>query len=131
MGENFVMEAAEAQGRTPKLFITVCVLLIVSLGGGVFLFLSARARSLAVAPKTNSGGYEKLDSNGGVNPEPTASAFGDYSDKIVECKEDDEEEDDDIIYMGQDGTVYRKFKYGLLDEDEIEMEYDDESYSYS
>ncbi|CAB1456489.1 unnamed protein product [Pleuronectes platessa] len=131
MGVNFVMEAAEAQGRTPKLFITVCVLLIVSLGGGIFLFLSARARTLAIAPKTNSGGYEKLDSNGGINPEPTASAFGDYSDKIVECKEDDEEEDDDIIYMGQDGTVYRKFKYGLLDEDEIEMEYDDESYSHS
>lgn len=43
----------------------------------------------------------------------------------------DEDDDDDIVYMGQDGTVYRKFKYGLLDDDdEYELEYDDESYSY-
>ena len=34
-------------------------------------------------------------------------------------------------WMGQDGTVYRKFKYGLLDDDnEDDLEYDDESYSY-
>lgn len=70
-----------------------------------------------------------MDTNGGVTSQATTSSFGEYSDRIIEC-EDDEEEDDDIVYMGQDGTVYRKFKYGLLDEDEIELEYDDESYSY-
>lgn len=43
----------------------------------------------------------------------------------------DDEEDDDIVYMSNDGTVYRKFKYGLLtDEEEIELDYDDETYSY-
>lgn len=71
----------------------------------------------------------KLDTNGGIASQPTTSSFGEYHDRIIEC-EDDEEEDDDIVYMGQDGAVYRKFKYGLLDEDEIELEYDDESYSY-
>ncbi|AWP07189.1 putative proprotein convertase subtilisin/kexin type 5 [Scophthalmus maximus] len=134
MGVNFVMERAEdldGQGHNhAKLFVTACVLLVVSVGGGVFLFLSARSKSLAIAPKIKAGGYESLNTNGGVASESTTSSFGEYSDRIIGCKDDDEE-DDDIIYMGQDGTVYRKFKYGLLDEDEIELEYDDESYSYS
>lgn len=44
---------------------------------------------------------------------------------------EDDDEEDDIVYMGQDGTVYRKFKYGLLEDDEEdELEYDDESYSF-
>lgn len=45
--------------------------------------------------------------------------------------DDDDDEDEDIVYMGQDGTVYRKFRYGQLSEDnEDELEYDDESYSF-
>uniref|UniRef100_A0A7N6B092 P/Homo B domain-containing protein n=1 Tax=Anabas testudineus TaxID=64144 RepID=A0A7N6B092_ANATE len=126
---NFVKKDLEAEGRTIKLFVTACVLLILSVGGGVLLFLSARSRTRAIAPKTKAGGYMKLDTNGGIASQPTTSSFGEYHDRIIEC-EDDEEEDDDIVYMGQDGAVYRKFKYGLLDEDEIELEYDDESYSY-
>ncbi|XP_029295190.1 proprotein convertase subtilisin/kexin type 5-like [Cottoperca gobio] len=133
-GVNFVlMEAGnlEAQGKTAKLFVIACVILIVFVGGGVFLFLNARSKSLAIAPKTKPGGYEKLDSNTGIASQPTTSSFGEYNDRIIECEDDEEDNDDgDIVYMGQDGTVYRKFKYGLLDEDEIELEYDDESYSY-
>ncbi|KAM6945052.1 proprotein convertase subtilisin/kexin type 5-like [Lycodopsis pacificus] len=134
MGVNFVMqdaEASEAQGSTAKLFVTGCVLLILSVGGGIFLFLNARSKSLAIAPKTKAGGYMNLATNVGIASQPTTSSFGEYSDRIVECEDNEEDDDDeDIVYMGQDGTVYRKFKYGLLDEDEIELEYDDESYSY-
>lgn len=123
----------EGQGSTAKLFVTACVLLILSVGVGVFFFLSARFKSLAITPKTQAGGYEKLDTNGGIASQATTSSFGEYSDRIIECEDDEEEndDDDDIVYMGQDGTVYRKFKYGLLDEDDIELEYDDESYSYT
>ncbi|XP_078141236.1 proprotein convertase subtilisin/kexin type 5b isoform X1 [Centroberyx gerrardi] len=135
---NFVLrgpEELEDLGGPAKLFVTACVLLVVAIGGVVFLFLQARSRSLSIpgAPKTTAGGYEKLDNNGGVGSQPTTSSFGEYSDRIIECEDGEEEDDeeDDIVYMGQDGTVYRKFKYGLLDEDEeIELEYDDESYSY-
>ncbi|KAM9360686.1 proprotein convertase subtilisin/kexin type 5-like [Symphorus nematophorus] len=133
LGVNFVMRKAEdleAQGSPARVFVTVCVLLILSVGGGVFLFLSARSKSFAIASNTKAGGYKKLDTNGGIASKPTTSPFGEYSDPIIECEEDEEEDDDDIVYMAQDGTVYRKFKYGLLDEDEIELEYDDESYSY-
>lgn len=132
LGVNFVIRNAvdlEAQGRTIKLFVTACVLLILSVGGGLLLFLSARSRTRPIAPRIKAGGYEKLDTNGGITSQPNTSSFGEYRDRIIDC-EDDEEEDDDIVYMGQDGTVYRKFKYGLLDEDEIELEYDDETYSY-
>lgn len=133
LGVNFILRGAEdleAQGKTAKLFVTVCVLLILSVGGGVFLFLSARSKYLAIAPKNKAGGYERLDTNGGIASQPHTSSFGEYSDRIVECEDDEEDDDDDIVYMGQDGTVYRKFKYGLLDEDEIELEYDDETYAY-
>ncbi|XP_010777410.1 proprotein convertase subtilisin/kexin type 5b isoform X2 [Notothenia coriiceps] len=134
-GVNFVLKEAEelqAQGSTAKLFVTVCVLIILSVGGGVFLFLNARSKTLAIIPKTKAGGYEKLDTQVGIASQPTTSSYGEYNDRIVGCEgdEEDNEDDEDIVYMGQDGTVYRKFKYGLLDEDEIELEYDDESYQY-
>lgn len=134
MDVNFRIGGAEdlesEHNHTARLFATACVLLVVIVGAGVFLFLSARSKYYAIAPKTKTGGYKKLDTNGGVTPQPTTSSFGEYSDRIIECEDDEDEEDDDIVYMGQDGTVYKKFKYGLLDEDEIELEYDDESYSF-
>lgn len=133
MGVNFMFGEAkdlEAQGSTAKLFTTVCVFLTVSVGAAIFLFLNARSKSLATVPKTKAGGYEKLDTNGGVASEPVTSSFSDYSDKIIECEDDEEEDDDIVIVMGKDGTMYHKFKYGLLEDDEIELEYDDESYSY-
>lgn len=131
LGVNFVMrrlEDMEAQSSTAKLLVLACVVLILSVGSGVFLFLNARYRSLAIASNTKVGGYEKLDTSRRIASQPPTSSFGEYSDRIGEGEEDD---DEDIVYMGQDGTVYRKFKYGLLDDDEIELEYDDESYSYS
>lgn len=135
LGVNFVMRDAgdlEAQGGSPKLFVLACVLLVVFVGGGVFLFLTARSKSLVIAPKTKAGGYEKLGTTEGTASQPTASTSGEYCDRVIACEDDEEDdEDEDIVYMGQDGTVYRKFKYGLLDEDEIELEYDDESYSYN
>lgn len=87
----------------------------------------------AMFPKAKAGGYEKLGTNGGPSSQPSTSAYGDYSDRIIDSEDNEEEEDDDedIVYMGQDGTVYRKFKYGLLEGEEIDLEYDDESYSYS
>ncbi|KAG8011985.1 Proprotein convertase subtilisin/kexin type 5 [Nibea albiflora] len=131
MGVNFVMTDAETESSTAKNFVTVYVLLVIIVGGGIFLFLNARSKSVAMAPKTKPGGYQKLDTNVENVPKPTASSFGEYSDRIIDCEEDEEDDgDQDIVYMGQDGTVYRKFKYGLLDDDELEMEYDDESYSY-
>lgn len=128
-------EDLEVQGSTAKRFVTVYILLILIVGGGIFLFLYVRSKSLPVPgmPKIKAGGYEKLDSNGEVGSKHTSSSLGDYNDRIIGCDDgegEEEDDDDDIVYMAQDGTVYRKFKYGLLDEDEIELEYDDESYSY-
>lgn len=123
-------DSKDQQGGTAKLFVTVCVLMVLAVGGGVFLFLNSRSKSLNIAPKTKAGGYKKLDTNGGIPTQPAFTSFGEYSDRITECEEEEEDDDEDIVYMGQDGTVYRKFKYGLLDDDEIELEYDDESYSY-
>ncbi|KAG7490700.1 proprotein convertase subtilisin/kexin type 5 isoform X1 [Solea senegalensis] len=130
MGVNFVLEKAEPESSAIRLFVTVCVLLVILGGGGLFLFLNARSKSLTLSAKAKAGGYKKLDTNGSVPAQFSTSSLGEYSDRILDCKEDDEEEEDDIVHMGKDGTVYRKFKYGLLDEDDIELEYDDESYSY-
>ncbi|XP_061789194.1 proprotein convertase subtilisin/kexin type 5b isoform X2 [Nerophis lumbriciformis] len=139
LGVNFVMRNAEdlEAESSAKVAVTIFVLLVLSAGGAVFVFLHARSKSIGAAnsatARVKSGGYEKLDGNedGGRQQ---VDAFGDYSDRIIECEAPDEDDgDDDIVYMGQDGTVYRKFKYGLLDDDddEIELEYDDESYSYT
>lgn len=130
LGVNFVMKKFDAQASTPKVLFTACVLLILTVGGVIFIFLNARSKSHASRPKTKAGGYEKLNTNGDIASKATDSSFGEYSDRIIDCEEDAEDEEDDIVYMSQDGTVYRKFKYGLLDDDEIELEYDDESYSY-
>lgn len=96
-------------------------------------------------------GYEKLGHGGGKDGYYTSSstsAFGgqassssglfresqlvDLGDqKGTQDDDDEDDEDEDIVYMGQDGTVYRKFRYGQLgDEQEDELEYDDESYNY-
>ncbi len=95
-------------------------------------------------------GYEKLGNGGGRDSlyrGTSSSAYGgqassssgqfresqlvDLGDQKGNRDDDDEDEDEDIVYMGQDGTVYRKFRYGQLgDEQEDELEYDDESYSY-
>lgn len=130
MGVNFAIETAgEGLSSSARGFVIICVLLILSVGGGLFVFLNARSKKTATSPQTNAGGYQKLDTNGG--PASSTSPYGEYSDRIIDSEDDDEDDDDeDIVYMGQDGTVYRKFKYGLLEADEMELEYDDETYSY-
>lgn len=125
------IEDLEAQGGPTKRFVATCVLLTLFAGLGVFIFLSVRDRTRSIAPKPNAGGYMKVDTNDQTASRPDASSSGEYNDRVVECEDEDEEEDVDIVYMSNDGTVYRKFKYGLLtDEEEIELDYDDESYSY-
>lgn len=119
MGVNFVVKNMEGDNGTARLFVTIYVLLSIALGGGLFLLFSARWRATVMAPVTIAGGYMKVSTNGGLASQNTSS-FGEYSDRIIECREEEDEEDDDIIF------IYR----GLLDEDDIELEYDDESYSY-
>ncbi|XP_060697526.1 proprotein convertase subtilisin/kexin type 5-like [Hemiscyllium ocellatum] len=124
----------ETGGGKPALFAVVSVLLIMGIGIGIFLLLKTRSKSKPI----NRGKYEKLPNQAKSIPvynaskdsvsfrETQATEYKDHQDEIY-----DEEDDDDIVYMGQDGTVYRKFKYGLLDDDDDdELEYDDESYSF-
>ncbi|KAB1280097.1 Proprotein convertase subtilisin/kexin type 5 [Camelus dromedarius] len=107
-------------------------MLVLLLGAAVIVWRKSRGR---VRP-TEKVGYEKL-----ADPSKTYSSYKSShhqstsfeEDQVIEYRDRDydEDDDDDIVYMGQDGTVYRKFKYGLLhDDDEDELEYDDESYSY-
>lgn len=139
-GVNFLigsLEELQTRGGPAKGFITVCVLLIVSAGAAVFLFLSVRAKVQGLVPRFTPQGYFKV----GTNDEVLAKAgggLGEAGGRIIEGQDNDaddneeeeEEGEDDIVFMAKDGTVYHKFKYGLLDEDEVELEYDDESYSY-
>lgn len=131
LGVNFVFDPIEdlkVQGGAASRFATVCVLLILSTGFGFFIFLNLRAGLLSTPCKPNVAGYKKVDSNGEIAPKPVTTS-GEFSDWVVQCG--DKEDDDDIVYMSNDGTVYRKFKYALLtDEEEIELDYDDETYSY-
>ncbi|XP_032146778.1 proprotein convertase subtilisin/kexin type 5 isoform X1 [Sapajus apella] len=114
------------------LFITSSVMLALLIGAAVVVWRKSRGRVQA----TEKAGYEKL-----ADPNKSYSSYkSSYrestsfeEDQVIEYRDRDydEDDDDDIVYMGQDGTVYRKFKYGLLDDDdEDELEYDDESYSY-
>lgn len=121
---------ASERSAAPQVFVVICVLLILSVGLLTFYYLQSRLHS--TDPRTKLGGYEKLGYNGTAQLDLAPTAFDEQSRRIIECDQDDEdEEDDDIVYMSQDGTLYRKFKYGLLEDDELEMEYDDENYSYS
>lgn len=107
-------------------------MLVLLLGVAVIVWRKSRGQ----AQPAEKSGYEKL-----ADPSKSYSSYkSNYrestsfeEDQVIEYRDRDydEDDDDDIVYMGQDGTVYRKFKYGLLDDDdEDELEYDDESYSY-
>lgn len=118
-------EAGPLERTKIALLVTSGAMLLLLLGAAVLVWRKSRSRPVA------KGRYEKL-------AEPTVS-YSSYrssyldEDQVIEYRDRDYDEDDedDIVYMGQDGTVYRKFKYGLLDEtEEDELEYDDESYSY-
>ncbi|MGH0154134.1 UNVERIFIED_CONTAM: hypothetical protein FKN15_026176, partial [Acipenser sinensis] len=134
---QFILKQMEYTDK-PALFITSSILIVLALGGGVFFFLRSRSKA---QPKEKSG-YEKLaNSSKPISSfDPKRVSVGssyrqehgiEYSDRVEKEEEEEEDEDEDIVYMGQDGTVYRKFKYGLLeDDDDEELEYDDESYSF-
>uniref|UniRef100_A0A4W2HPM1 Proprotein convertase subtilisin/kexin type 5 n=1 Tax=Bos indicus x Bos taurus TaxID=30522 RepID=A0A4W2HPM1_BOBOX len=123
------VEPAGERSKT-ALLITSSIMLVLLLGAAVIVWRKSRSR----AKSTGKAGYAKL-------AEPSVS-YSSYKsshresfeeDQVIEYRDRDydEDDDDDIVYMGQDGTVYRKFKYGLLDDDnEDDLEYDDESYSY-
>ncbi|XP_066567230.1 proprotein convertase subtilisin/kexin type 5b isoform X2 [Amia ocellicauda] len=128
----FTVRELEYAGK-PALFITTSILLILGIGGVIFLLMRSRSKG----PPKEKSGYEKLGNSAKPMPsfEASSSIRDDhvvhYRDRSEREQEDDDDEDEDIVYMGQDGTVYRKFKYGLLEDDEEEeMEYDDESYSF-
>ncbi|KAG8519836.1 Proprotein convertase subtilisin/kexin type 5 [Galemys pyrenaicus] len=115
------------------LFITSSVMLALLLGAAVIVWRKSRGRALA-AQKVR---YEKL-----ADPSRSYSSYKSsqlqstsFENQVIEYRDrdyEDEDDEDDIVYMGQDGTVYRKFKYGLLDDDDDDndLEYDDESYSF-
>ncbi|XP_045324484.1 proprotein convertase subtilisin/kexin type 5 isoform X1 [Leopardus geoffroyi] len=133
--DECILQASEigpAGERTKTaLFITSSVMLVLLLGAAVIVWKKSRGRAQPVA----KAGYEKLADPGKSYVSYKSSHLESTSfeeDQVIEYRDQDydEEEDDDIVYMGQDGTIYRKFKYGLLDDDEDELEYDDESYSY-
>ncbi|KAG7499791.1 proprotein convertase subtilisin/kexin type 5-like [Solea senegalensis] len=144
----------EARGSL-TIFVITCILLVVGLVAVVFLVKHSRSKH--APPDMPPRGYEKLGSSGGYGGGGGGdSRHGGYSSasysgragssggrfqeaQLVDMsghrsrrKEDDDDDDDDedIVYMGQDGTVYRKFRYGQLEDNEDELEYDDESYTF-
>ncbi len=151
----FRNEEEEEAGGNLTVFIIACILLVLGLVAVVFLIRHSRSKS--APPDMPPRGYEKLGSGGGYGG---GSRHGGYSSassasysgrasssggrfqetQLVNISErrsgskddeDDDDDDEDIVYMGQDGTVYRKFRYGQLGEDnEDELEYDDESYTF-
>ncbi|XP_062333907.1 proprotein convertase subtilisin/kexin type 5 [Osmerus eperlanus] len=154
LSTNFAFrnEAEEESTGNLALFITTSILLLLGLAAVVLLV--RRSRSKSPAPDIAPRGYEKLGSGGGGGGRQggglgSASSYGGHSSagagnfgesqlaglgergKAGAKDEDDDDEDEDIVYMGQDGTVYRKFRYGGIDDDqEDELEYDDESYTF-
>lgn len=120
--------------KKTALFLATSILLVLSTGAIIFFWRRARAKALSV----NKSGYEKLPDQTKSfqsfknNRESTSSFQRDHVIEYHDREEEEEDDDDeDIVYMGQDGTVYRKFKYGLLeDDDDEDLEYDDESYSF-
>lgn len=146
-------EEEEVRGNL-AVFITACILLVLGLVAVVFLVRHSRSKREPsdIPPR----GYEKLRSGGGYggggggyssassehySGHASSSSRRSQEGRLVDIGEsglgrvgdDDEDDDDDedIVYMGQDGTVYRKFRYGQLGDDkEDELEYDDESYTF-
>ncbi|XP_015746065.1 proprotein convertase subtilisin/kexin type 5 isoform X2 [Python bivittatus] len=130
-----VVPDMKTRGKTVALTAALLILLSFIIGATVFIWRRLRARPRPV----NHVGYKKLADNAQVlrsfksnqyqsssYPENQVNEYKDRDDD-----DDDDDDDNDIVYMSRDGTVYRKFKYGLLEDDDIdELEYDDESYSF-
>ncbi|XP_021397203.2 proprotein convertase subtilisin/kexin type 5 isoform X2 [Lonchura striata] len=115
-------------------FVITCILLLLVIGAIAFIWRKARTKTQPV----NKGRYEKLTNHSKTSPSSVSNYQKNpsyHEDQVIEYRdrdyEDDDDDEDDIVYMGKDGTIYHKFKYGLLEDDEEdELEYDDESYSF-
>ncbi|KAK3508672.1 hypothetical protein QTP70_003316 [Hemibagrus guttatus] len=158
LSTNFAFRNHEEPEHTGNMFIFITTSILLLLGlGAVVMFI---ARSFAKRPTPEiavSRGYEKLGNSGGrdifrggtTSSSSTSSrqAGGSgsgygylHEEQLVDLRDgrmgqndddDEDDEDEDIVYMGQDGTVYRKFRYGQLGEDQDDqLEYDDESYNF-
>ncbi|XP_029693943.1 proprotein convertase subtilisin/kexin type 5 [Takifugu rubripes] len=130
-------EKEEVRGNL-VVFIIASVLL--ALGLLAVAFLVKHSRSKSAPSDIRPRGYEKLGSGryGGHGSASYSGHAGSPGSRFQEAqlvdigiKEEEDDEDEDIVYMGRDGTVYRKFRYGQLgEENEDELEYDDESYAF-
>lgn len=90
----------------------------------VYLFMFCRPR-LPSLRSVKSSGYSKLDKEPAFT---TATLRDSIRSEYCDKDEDEDDNEDEIVYMGQDGVVYHKFKYGLLDQEEEDMETE---YDYS
>ncbi|XP_009067528.1 PREDICTED: proprotein convertase subtilisin/kexin type 5-like [Acanthisitta chloris] len=133
--DDCVLQITPAPERKNKtaFFVITCILLLLVSGAIVFIWKRSQAKPKGV----KKGGYEKLTNHSKTSPSYVSNYHTSpiyQEDQVIEYRDRDNEADDDeddIVYMGQDGTIYHKFKYGLLEDDEEdELEYDDESYSF-
>ncbi|XP_028273367.1 proprotein convertase subtilisin/kexin type 5 [Parambassis ranga] len=153
-------EEEEARGNL-TIFIIACILLVLGLVAVVFLIRHSRSKQPQsdLPPRgyerlgsaggfgggggggSRHGGYSSASSasqsgragssGGRFQESQLVDVSGRRLGKIDADDDDDDDEDEDIVYMGQDGTVYRKFRYGQLgDNNDDELEYDDESYTF-
>lgn len=127
---NFKFRSKEEVPAGNSGIITVTtILLLIGIGVVVYLFLLCRPK-FPLFRLVKSKGYTKLDKEPAFTTATLHDRIQDeYRDK--DGDEDGDEEEDEIVYMGQDGVVYHKFKYGLLnqEEEDMEMEYDDSIYA--
>ncbi|RMC17978.1 hypothetical protein DUI87_04852 [Hirundo rustica rustica] len=125
---NWVDNSTPTQRSKTTFFVIICILLLLVIGAIVFIWRKARTKIQPV----NKGRYEKLTNHSSVSNYHKNPSYNE--DQVIEYRDrdyEDDDDEDDIVYMGKDGTIYHKFKYGLLEDDEEdELEYDDESYSF-
>ncbi|XP_053474688.1 proprotein convertase subtilisin/kexin type 5 [Ictalurus furcatus] len=152
LSTNFAFRNHEELEHSGNMFIFITTSILLLLVLGVVVVFVARSFSKRPAPETAvARGYEKLGNSsgrdifrGGTTSSSSTSSrhaggsgsgYGylheeqlvDLRDRRTSQNDDDEDdEDEDIVYMGQDGTVYRKFRYGQLGEDQDDqLEYDE------
>ncbi|KAF7688537.1 hypothetical protein HF521_013344 [Silurus meridionalis] len=150
LSTNFAFRNHQELEHSGNLFIFITTSILLLLGLGAVVVLIARSFSKRPKPETPvPRGYEKLGNNSGrdifrggttssssmSSKQAGGSGYGylheeqlvDLRDRQTNQNDDDEDDDDeDIVYMGQDGTVYRKFRYGQMASDQDDqLEYDE------
>lgn len=126
-GVNFKFRSKEdLPAGNSGILTVITILLLVGMGVMGFLFMHFLPK-LPSLRAVKSNGYTKLDKEPAFTTATLRdSVQSEYCDKDEDDDDDDDDEEDEIVYMGQDGVVYHKFKYGLLDQEEedMDMEYD-------